>query len=118
MSEKFMEERAKREAEREERYRDIGNKFNNLFLQFRLFHDDGVSYACSLLGTSSVASIYDLFLDKPQFFTFDQILVKSHYQYRTTRKAIKRLERFGVIQLIDEEPETWGLTLKNWADYR
>lgn len=117
MSKEFFEERAKREVERLARFKVTGNKFNNLFLQFRAFYEDGVDYVCSLLGTPSVAKVYDLFLENPQFVTFDKLVSISHYSIQTVRKAIKRLRWFGVIELLDEEPETWCLTLKNWADY-
>lgn len=115
---KFFEEQAKREVERDKRFKEIGNKFNNLMLQFRASHDDSVDYVCSLLGTPSVAKVYSLFMESPQFFTFDHLVTYSHYSPQTVRKAIKRLKWFGVIYLLDEELETWALVLKNWADYR
>ena len=115
---KFFEEEAKREAERVKRFKEFGNNFNNLMLQFRAFHDDCVDYVCSLLGTPSVAKVYSIFMEKPHFFTYEQIWDKAHLHDRTVQKAIKRLEWFGVIEHLDNEPETWGLTLENWVDYR
>ena len=111
----WNERRAKQEAERVKRFRDMGSKFNNLFLQFKSLNDEAVSYGCSLLSTPSVAAVYDVFLDEPHVYTFDQIIKRLHP--RTIRRALKRLERFGVI-IYDEDTKTWSLHLEKGADHR
>ncbi len=115
MSDTFQDRRLKREVERLKRYREIGSKFNNLFLQFKSFHYDGVSYGCSLLITPSVADVYARFLISPHVYTLDQITIR--YRRRTILKALKRLEWFGVI-IYDEETKTWSLTIENGEDHR
>jgi hypothetical protein len=118
MSKKLLEARAIREAERVKRVKDLGNKFNNLMLQFRAMNYNCVDYVCSLLKTPSVATVYNIFLEKPHFFTYEQIWDKANLHDRTVQKAIKTLEWFGVIEHLDNEPETWALVLENWRDYR
>ena len=109
------ERRALYESDRVKRFRDMGSKFNNLFLQFNSLNDEAVSYGCSLLSTPSVAAVYNRFLDEPHVYTFDQIITRLHP--RTVRRALKRLVRFGVI-IYDEDTKTWSLHLEKGADYR
>ena len=111
----WAERREKQEAERVKRFREMGNLFNNLMLQFNTLNHEAVSFGCSLLSTPSVAAVYDRFLDEPHVFTHDQIITRLHP--RTVSRALKRLERFGVI-IYDEETKTWSLHLEKGADHR
>ncbi len=104
----FQERRIKNELERQNRFLDIARKFNNLFIQLKCFTPDAVSFTCSLLSTPSVAHIFNLFLEFPHVFSIDQILYKSRYTGRTTKKALKRLRWFQVIR---EQEKMWGLSL-------
>ena len=111
----WAKRRKKQEAERVKRFREMGNLFNNLMLQFNTLNDEAVSFGCSLLSTPSVAAVYDRFLDEPHVFTRDQIITQLHP--RTVSRALKRLERFGVI-IYDDETKTWNLHLEKGADHR
>lgn len=111
----WAERKALYEAERVKRFRAMGNLFNNMMLQFNSLNDEAVSFGCSLLSTPSVAAVYDRFLDEPHVFTLDQIITRLHP--RTVKRALKRLERFGVI-IYEEETKTWSLHLEKGADHR
>ena len=70
----LKEKRIKREMERQDRFWEIATKFNNLFIQFKCIADEPVSFACSLLKTSSTARVYEILLEFPHVFSTDQII--------------------------------------------
>ncbi len=113
---KFDEESAKREIEREKRFREIGATFNDLMIKFSKLHDDAVDYVCSAFKTSSVARVYSILLVKPYYWTFDAIWSRSGYSKQTVRKALRTLHWFGLIFCEGDEEENWGINFKNWRE--
>ena len=114
VSEKLKAIRIKHRNEWDTKTLSLARKFNNLMMEFKCLEDEAVDYVCSLLSTSSVASIYQTFLEPPHVYTLNQIYWGSRYSNQTTLKAIKKLLRFNVII---EKDNLYALTLEELHNY-